>query len=79
MTDSASVRHPVTLAGAVIATVGAVAFLTLLAADLLGLFSNPYAGLVIFIAVPALFVFGMLLIPLGGRRAWRRPAEVLSK
>ena len=56
-----------------------MAFLTLLAGDLLGLFSNPYGGLVIFIAVPALFVFGMLLIPLGGRRAWRRPAEVLSK
>jgi nitrate/TMAO reductase-like tetraheme cytochrome c subunit len=70
-----SVRHPVTLVGAVIATVGAVAFLTLLAADLLGLFTNPYAGLVIFIAVPALFVFGLLLMPLGvslQRRALRR-------
>jgi len=50
MMSSTTVRHPVTLAGAVIATVGAVAFLTLLAADLLGLFTNPYAGLVIFIA-----------------------------
>ena len=42
-----------------------MAFLTLVAADLLGMFTNPYAGLVIFIAVPALFVFGLLLIPLG--------------
>ena len=53
----------------------AVAFLTLVAADLLGMFTNPYAGLVIFIAVPALFVFGLLLIPLGiwlQRRALRR-------
>src|SRR5678815_2646307 len=75
MMSSTTVRHPVTLAGAVIATVGAVAFLTLLAADLLGLFTNPYAGLVIFIAVPALFVVGLLLIPLGiwlQRRALRR-------
>jgi len=75
MMSSASVRHPVTLAGAVIATVGAVAFLTLLAADLLGLFTNPYAGLVIFIAVPAIFVLGLLLIPVGiwlQRRALRR-------
>ena len=59
----------------VITTVSAVAFLTLVAADLFGMFTNPYAGLVIFIAVPALFVFGLLLIPLGiwlQRRALRR-------
>ena len=46
-----------------------------LAADLLGMFTNPYAGLVIYIAVPALFVLGLLLIPLGiwlHRRALRR-------
>ena len=39
------------------------------------MFTNPYAGLVIFIAVPALFVFGLLLIPLGiwlQRRRLRR-------
>src|SRR4029434_2832387 len=75
MTGSGSLRHPVALAGVVIATVGAVAFLTLLVADLLGLFTNPYAGRVVFIAVPALFVFGLLLIP-GGvwlhHRALRR-------
>ena len=68
-------RHPVALTGVVITTVSAVAFLTLFAADLLGLFTNPYAGLVIFIAVPAVFVFGLLLIPLGlwlHRRARRR-------
>ena len=65
------IRHPVALAGAVMTTVGAVAFLTLLAADLLGMFTNPYAGLVIFIVVPALFVFGLLLIPLG---VWSYPA-----
>ena len=75
MTGSAPARHPVALAGVVITTVSAVAFLTLLAADLFGLFTNPYAGLVIFIAVPAVFVFGLLLIPLGiwlQRRALRR-------
>ena len=27
--------------------------------------SNPYAGLVVFIAIPAVFVLGLLLIPLG--------------
>ena len=75
MIGSAPLRHPVALAGVVITTVSAVAFLTLVAADLFGMFTNPYAGLVIFIAVPAVFVFGLLLIPLGiwlQRRALRR-------
>ena len=73
--DRASLRHPVTLAGVVITTVSAVAFLTLVAADIFGMFANPYAGLVIFVAMPALFVFGLLLIPLGiwlQRRRLRR-------
>ena len=75
LSDRASLRHPVTLAGVVIATVGAVAFLTLVAADLFGMFTNPYAGLVIFLVVPALFMLGLALIPLGiwlHRRALRR-------
>jgi nitrate/TMAO reductase-like tetraheme cytochrome c subunit len=75
LSDRASLRHPVTLAGVVITTVSAVAFLTLVAADMLGMFTSPYAGLVIFIAVPALFVFGLLFIPLGvwlHRRALRK-------
>ncbi len=75
LSDRASVRHPVTLVGVVITTVAAVAFLTLVAADMFGMFTNPYAGLVIFIAVPALFVLGLLLIPMGiwlQRRALRR-------
>ena len=63
------------LAGVAIATASAVGFVTMGIADLLGLFKNPYAGLVIFIALPALFVGGLLLIPLGiwlQRRALRR-------
>jgi hypothetical protein len=68
ISDRASLRHPVTIVGVVITTVSAVAFLTLLAADMFGMFTNPYAGLVIFIALPALFVLGLLLIPLG---VWR--------
>lgn len=67
MTGGAPLRHPVALAGVIITTVAAVAFLTLLVAELFGLFNNPYAGLVIFIAVPAIFVFGLLLIPIGIR------------
>ena len=69
------IRHPLSLAGSVLATVSAVLFFTLLAAELLGLLDNPYAGLVVFIVVPALFVAGLLLIPLGIRLERRRLAR----
>ncbi len=58
-------RNPVAIAGAVVATAAGVGFLVLAAAALAGLFHNPYAGLIVFIALPALFVAGLLLIPLG--------------
>ena len=38
-------------------------FVALLVAELSGLFNNLYAGLVIFVVVPALVVLGLLLIP----------------
>jgi len=58
-------RHPIAIAGALITTASAVAFIALAVAVLAGLFENPYAGLVVFIALPALFVIGLLLIPAG--------------
>jgi NapC/NirT cytochrome c family, N-terminal region len=70
-----SLRHPLSLAGVIVATASAVALVALTIADILGLFRNPYAGLVIFVVLPALFVAGLLLIPFGiwlRRRAARR-------
>ena len=59
-------RHPVAIAGALITTASAAVFIALIIAIFAGLFEhNPYAGLVIFVAIPAIFVFGLLLIPLG--------------
>jgi NapC/NirT cytochrome c family, N-terminal region len=58
-------RHPVAIAGAIVVTASAVVFVALVIAALAGLFRNPYAGLVVFVAIPALFVLGLLLIPLG--------------
>ena len=51
-------RHPLAIAGAVITTASAVVFIALVIAMLAGLFDNPYAGLVVFIAHPGLFVVG---------------------
>ena len=58
-------RHPLAIAGALITTASAVVFIALVIAELIGLFENPYSGLVVFIAIPAAFLFGLLLIPLG--------------
>jgi hypothetical protein len=60
-------RNPLSLLGAAITTIAAVLFLTVFLADLLGLHTNPYLGIVFFLILPGIFVFGLLLIPLG---AW---------
>jgi len=61
----ALLRHPLAIAGALITTASAVVFIALVIAELVGLLDNPYSGLVVFIAVPAAFVLGLLLIPAG--------------
>ena len=79
---AALARHPVAIAGAVIATVAAVVFIALAIAVVVGLLDNPYAGLVVFIVVPALFVLGLLLIPLGmwlQRRKLQRHPEAVAE
>ena len=79
MTRVALPRHPLAIAGALITTVSAVVFIALLIAAFAGLFDNPYAGLVIFVAIPAFFVIGLLLMPLGGwlhRRKLQRGGAV---
>ena len=77
MPSRALARHPVALAGVVLTTASAVGFIALLIALLFGLFNNPYAALVVFVALPALFVLGLLLIPFGmwleHRRLVRQP------
>lgn len=66
MTSRAALaRHPLSIAGALITTASAVVFIALAIAAAGGLFDNPYAGLVIFVALPAVLLLGLLLIPLG--------------
>lgn len=66
------VRNPISWAGGTIATTAAVLFLVLFVLELLGYLTNPYIGLLVFVAVPAAFVLGLLLIPLGLSWARRR-------
>jgi hypothetical protein len=60
-------RNPVSLVGAIFATAGGVLFLIVFLLDLFGLHTNPYMGIVFFLILPAVFVLGLILIPIG---AW---------
>ena len=62
---AALARHPLAIAGALIATASGVGFVVLAIALVAGLFTNPYAGLVVGVVIPAFLVFGLLLVPAG--------------
>jgi len=80
--DVRLIRSPISVAGMVLTTISAVVFLVVFLADLFGLHTNPYLGLVFFVVVPALFIAGLLLIPLGAwierrRRAAGKPPSAM--
>lgn len=65
-------RNPLSLVGMAIATAMAVVFVVLFVLQLLGYLVNPYVGLLVFVAVPLAFIFGLLLIPIGAWWSARR-------
>ena len=67
-----AVRNPVSLIGIVIATATAMLFFALVVLEILGYVTNPYIGLLAFVAIPTVFVIGLLLIPVGAWWAGRR-------
>src|SRR5687767_8288148 len=73
MAEPSLARNPWSIAGAWLTTISAIAFIAYYAAEELGLLASPYSGLLGFVALPALFILGLLLIPIGiGREARRR-------
>jgi hypothetical protein len=66
---SLSVVHWLTSFGVVLTTASAGVFLMLVFQH----FDNPYVGIVVFVVIPALFVLGLILMPLGLLVASRRP------
>lgn len=80
--DVRLIRSPVSIAGMVLTSTSAVLFLIVFLADLFGLHTNPYIAIVFFLFLPALFLVGLVLIPLGAwlerrRRAHgKAPAEI---
>jgi hypothetical protein len=67
-------RNPISMSGAALTTVSVSCFLVFFLLDLVGWVShsNPYLGIIFFIALPAVFVVGLLLIPVGAWRERRR-------
>jgi len=69
------VRNTVSIIGTALVTTSAVLFLIVFLADLFGLHTNPYLGIVFFLILPGLFLFGLALVPIGAwleRRRQRR-------
>src|SRR5438093_3215598 len=69
------VRNSFSIVGMALTTVSAVLFLVVLLADLFGFHTNPYIGIVFFLILPGLFLFGLVLIPIGAWRERRRRAR----
>src|SRR6266700_1730280 len=80
--DVRLIRSPISVIGMVLTTMSAVLFLIVFLADLFGLHSNPYIGIVFFLVLPGVFLLGLVLIPLGAwlerrrRRAGKAPSEL---
>jgi nitrate/TMAO reductase-like tetraheme cytochrome c subunit len=72
-------RNRMSAMGVALTTASALIFLALVALDFLGYLENPYAGIVVFIMVPAFFVFGLLLIPFGMWLERRHPGRAPAR
>src|SRR5262245_19455598 len=78
------IRNAITLIGAALVTLSALLFLFVFLADAFGMHTTPYAGIVFFLLLPAIFVLGLLLIPVGmllerRRRLTGKPARPLPR
>lgn len=76
--DVRLIRSPVSVVGMVLTTVSAVVFLVVFLADLFGLHTNPYLGILFFLILPSLFLIGLVLIPIGAWIERRRLARGLT-
>ena len=74
MSDSSPrlIRNWISMAGIALTTITAVLFVIIFLAELFGMHANPYLGIVFFLLIPSLFVFGLMLIPFGIWRQKRR-------
>src|ERR1700730_15798773 len=70
--------HWVSMLGAGLVTLAGCSWFVVLPAHLRGHVDNPYIGLLIFVAIPIVFVLGLVLIPIGIALAHRRVSAGLA-
>jgi hypothetical protein len=81
-------QNPISMAGAALASLGAASFIVYVVLESFDVFLSPYAGLLGYLLIPAVFAAGLLLVPLGtwrearrrsrGRAPWTWPAVDLA-
>ncbi|NOZ78246.1 MAG: cytochrome C [Acidobacteria bacterium] len=68
-------NNPITITGFIVTTVSALTIIIFMIAELSGGFSNPYVGIFAYLILPALFVLGLIIMPIG---MWRRRKKLLA-
>ena len=76
---SALTRNPISLFGAAVVTATAILIISLFTFELFGMHGGPYVGILTYLILPALFILGLLLIPLGILRQRRRDRRALER
>jgi len=71
--------HWLSMAGVALVTLAGFSWIFVLPASLRGRVDNPYIGLLVFIAIPAIFFAGLILIPIGIVLGKRRVSQQLAK
>jgi nitrate/TMAO reductase-like tetraheme cytochrome c subunit len=73
-------NNPISLLGIALTTVSAILIVVFVASEMFGAIRNPYVGMFAFLALPTIFVVGLVLIPIGMlRRKKRLIAEGLTE
>jgi hypothetical protein len=70
--------HWLSMLGSALVTLAGFSWLFVLPAHVRGEVGNPYIGLLVFIAIPAVFILGLILIPIGVALGKRRVAAGLA-
>ena len=65
-------RNPLSLVGALLVTFSSAIILTLFILEMVGFEGGPYIGILAYLVFPAIFLLGLILIPLGIRADRRR-------
>lgn len=66
------IRNPITIFGSILTTISALLFTAFMVLDMMGVQTNHYLGIVFVVAIPGLFVAGLVIIPFGMWRERRR-------